>query len=178
MYVSTAQVLRRFAQKVASRGIRPFDMDAEELAAHEAYMASKAEKAKADAAKPVAQKPGTLEQLVSGARDLGGRAVAGARNLGGQAVAGARDLGGKALDTGKALGGAVMENPGYAAMGAGGGAAALYGLARMLQSEEDRKKRQPVVAPALGAVGGAVALPALMAALSKASPAAGSPPTA
>ena len=52
-----------------------------------------------------------------------------------------------------------------AAAGAGLGGGALYGLSRLLQSEEDRKKKTPVLAPALGAVAGGVALPALIAAL-------------
>jgi hypothetical protein len=78
-----------------------------------------------------------------------------------QAREGATALGQKAWNN------ATPTNLGLAAAGAGLGGGALYGISRLLQSEEDRKKKTPVLAPALGAVGGAALLPIIAALLSR-----------
>lgn len=201
MYVSTAKVLRKFAEKVAGR--RPFDMDEQETAAYARSRAAKAQAASdAATAKSVAKEDSAsrgikpnVDTTYNAAADSVRKqnpleadvnSALGARGRGGVALAPLppemstpewlqrkllRAAGG-VVDAGKSVGGLVAASPGYAALGAGLGGAGLYGLARMLQSEEDKKKRQPMLAPALGAAGGAVALPALLAALSAQSPAA------
>lgn len=179
MYVSTAKVLKRFAEKVAAR--RPFDMDKEETAAYEKSRADKATEAKTDKPAPAPAAEKTTHKGYSPGLDKLDRPLVSAKPAG-PAVPPAGDKYKKMIDSvsrprgiydavsdglgnvvggAKNIGGLMMEQPGIAALGAGTGASALYAISRLMQSEEERKKRQPIVAPALGAVGGAALAPLL-----------------
>jgi hypothetical protein len=173
MYVSTAHVLRRFAQKMAQSPVNlddPMHMSPEARAKFDASGAAGG----AGGAVPVAPtelpdgtanggfpslsaKPSTATRIEQ-ARQSGlatqktpySQIVRGGR----QALEAGRDaagrLGNTLYDNADVVGGGVL------------GAGALYALARAMQSEEDRKKRTPMLMPALGAIGGGVGLPMLM----------------
>lgn len=161
MFVSDVRVLRRFAQKLASISpeldklqntqLEPSKKQGPEEAPRGMFGYGKSTDKYTNMVDDVTRKPGIMDHINTGV--------------------------GHAVDAGKSLyNNATPANLGLAAAGAGVGGGALYGLVRMLQSEEERKKKTPVMAPALGAVAGGVALPALVAALSKASPAAKAAP--
>lgn len=159
MHVSTAKVLRRFAQKFAS--VSP-ELDKLETAQLEAKPAKQPAKVQGPQEAPRTGMAGKSTDRILNAVEEATRKP----SLMHSALSGIDSAVGSAQDMGKSLGGLMMSSPGVSAVGAGLGGVGLYGLARLLQSEESRKKRRPVLAPALGAVGGAVALPALIAALS------------
>lgn len=169
MFVSDVQVLRRFAQKLAASG-GGGDASPEiandaggDVNLNELPMSLPGQGHNNEPSAPKAEKgPSTAAKIEMG-RNKGvgvqssmlGRAMGALR----QAREGATELGQKAFNN------ATPANLGYAAAGAGLGGGALYGLSRLLQSDEQRKKKTPVMAPALGAVAGGVALPLLMEAL-------------
>ena len=142
MFVSDVQVLRRFAKKLASVEMKdPSKM-------------SPSERAEFDKNYDYKAKPPHLDDKINMGARAAGSAVSGAANKGLEGITGAA----KSL-----YNNATPTNLGLAAAGAGLGGGALYGLSRLLQSEEDRKKKTPVLAPALGALGGAVTAPMLAA---------------
>lgn len=162
MFVSDVQVLRRFTQKLAAtKAAADFDVKPGEAAAPAEMELPQGHDRAPDA--PKAEKGPSTSAKIEMGRNRGvkvqnsmlGKAMGALR----QAREGATALGQKAFAN------ATPENFGYAAAGAGLGGSALYGLSRLLQSEEEKKKKTPVVAPALGAVGGAVALPLIVEAL-------------
>ena len=144
MFVSDVQVLRRFTQKLAATG-GGGDGEPEMAQPSDGPVNLNDQSPTAPAkAAPAKSEPTMIERALSSLQGAGGQAKA---------------LGQQALSH------ATPKNLGLAAAGAGLGGGALYGISRLLQSEEQRKKKTPVLAPALGAVAGGVALPALIAAL-------------
>jgi len=145
MFVSDVQVLRRFTKKLASVEMKdPAAMSAAERDVHNKNM--------------LKQQPADLTDKVNMGARAAGSAVSGAANKGLEGITGAA----KSL-----YNNATPANLGLAAAGAGLGGGALYGLSRLLQSDEEKKKKTPIMAPALGAVGGAALLPIIAALMSR-----------
>lgn len=162
MFVSDVQVLRRFTQKLAAlKAAEEFDVKPGE-AANPAELSLPQGHDRAPEAPKVEKRLPVAENIEKGRQR--GHAVQ--NSVLGKTMGAMRQAREGVTGAAKSLyNNATPANLGLAAAGAGLGGGALYGLSRLLQSEEDRKKKTPVLAPALGAAAGGVALPLLMEAL-------------
>lgn len=169
MFVSDVQVLRRFAQKLAAsggggEGKPEIANDAGgDVNLNELPMSLPGQGHNNEPAAPKVEKRLPVAENIEKGRQRGYTAqnsvlgkTMGALRQAREGVTGAAT---------SMYNNATPENLGYAAAGAGLGGGALYGLSRLLQSDEQRKKKTPMLAPAVGAVAGGVALPLLMEAL-------------
>ena len=169
MFVSDVQVLRRFAKKLAATGgggdaTPEMSNDAGgDVDLNEKPLLLPGQSHNNEPAAPKVEKGPSTAAKIEMARNKG---VGVQNSMLGKTMGALRQA--REGVTGAATSlynNATPANLGYAAAGAGLGGGALYGISRLLQSEEDRKKKTPMVAPAVGAVAGGVALPLLMEAL-------------